>query len=592
MRYFNETKNNLMKKKTLHIFGLAAIAVIGFTACNGLGKMVKKAPTVNYTVTPSPLEEHGDSVSVAISVKYPAKYFGKKVTLTFAPELKYGSGSKPLKQMTVLGEKALGNGPKIAYATGGSFSYTDKIPYTPELKTCSLMAKATGAVKSKSKVIPERMIAEGTITTPLLTKSDDRPIAGKDDLKDMPVNQQGQIFFQVSQSVIRPTEIKGKEMTDTKDFITKGLNRVRFVFNGMTISAYASPDGEQAMNGHLAEDRAKVTKKYYMDMFKEKDKKTKKEMLEAGTKDEFFSIKTTAEDWDGFKSLMEQSGIADKNIILGILSKYSDLDVREKEIKNLSATYNEIREQILPKLRRSIFTMNCTQKRRPDDEIAKLAATTPDSLNVEEILYAGTLTTDWNTKMAIYKNAARMFPNDWRSNNNLACSYIMLNKVNDADAALQAANKANANNPVIWNNMGIVARWKGDRKTAMEDYKKASGAGPEVSYNMGICEILNGNYAAAVSDFGSDCSFNAALAKLLSGDGSGASGALDCSKEKDSGWAYYLRAIIAARGGNKDGVTTNLKTAIQKDGSFREMAKTDLEFYKMRDDAGFKSAIQ
>ena len=90
-----------MKTKNLQYLGVVIVAAVGMVSCDGLGKMVKKADTVTYTVTPQPLEMHGDSVAVAISGKYPAKYFGKKVVLTVTPKL----GDHALKPVTLVGEK-------------------------------------------------------------------------------------------------------------------------------------------------------------------------------------------------------------------------------------------------------------------------------------------------------------------------------------------------------------------------------------------------------------------------------------------------------------------------------------------------------
>lgn len=39
-------------------------------------------------------------------------------------------------------------------------------------------------------------------------------------------------------------------------------------------------------------------------------------------------------------------------------------------------------------------------------------------------------------------------------------------------------------------------------------------------------------------------------------------------------------------------VISNLKAAISKDGAYKEMARTDLEFFKMRDNADFKAITQ
>ena len=168
---------------------------------------------------------------------------------------------------------------------------------------------------------------------------------------------------------------------------------------------------------------------------------------------------------------------------------------------------------------------------------------------------------------------------------------MALNKLSDADADFQQADKLSPNNAAVQNNMGVVARWKGDRKGAMAYYAKAGAAGPEVSYNMALVDIQTGNYSDAVSSAGSFNTFDAALAKVLNNDPSGAKSTLDASNDQ-SAMAYYLRAIIAARTSDKAGMISNLKTAIDKDASLKATAQTDCEFLKYKDDGDFKAAIQ
>ncbi len=378
-------------------------------------------------------------------------------------------------------------------------------------------------------------------------------------------------------------------MTATQKFIEEKRVTKRFVFKGASISAYASPDGELSLNENLADNRAKVTSKYYMNLAKGKAK-DKNQMLPGGEAEAFWTTKTTAEDWDGFKSMMQTSSIKDKELILRVLEMYPDGDKRESEIKNLSATYDEIRDQILPKLRRSVTVWNCEQLSRPDDEISKLAGTYPDSLANEEILYAATLTSDIATKLGIYKNADRLYGTDWRCSNNMGYCNILLNKPADAQTAMDKAKGLNASAIEVNNNLGILLRWSGDRKAAMEFYNKA-GSSAEVGHNKGIVNIRDGKYSDANTNFGSENSFNAALAKVLAGNGDGAMATLDASPEKEDALSYYLKAIIGARKGAADLLINNLKIAISKDASFKSKAKEDLEFFKFRDNADFKALV-
>jgi len=123
----------------------------------------------------------------------------------------------------------------------------------------------------------------------------------------------------------------------------------------------------------------------------------------------------------------------------------------------------------------------------------------------------------------------------------------------------------------------------------MEYYDKANGAGAEVNYNKGILNVRDGKYSDAVSNFGSNKGFNKALAELLNGNSGAVKTTIDESNEKDMALAFYLKAVAAARNNNTADVITNLKSAIEKDGSLKAAAKDDAEFIKLRDNADFKS---
>src|SRR3990172_2620282 len=153
--------------KNFNLNALAAISVTALflTGC-GLGKMVKKYPTVQYKVVPEVLEVHGGKIPVTVTGTFPAKYFHKKATVNFTPVLKYDGGETSLKPYALAGEGAQAEGQKIGYASGGSFTYTDTVPYKPEMKKCTLLVNVGAALKSKSKeLIAGQKFAIGVITT-------------------------------------------------------------------------------------------------------------------------------------------------------------------------------------------------------------------------------------------------------------------------------------------------------------------------------------------------------------------------------------------------------------------------------------------
>lgn len=574
--------------KTLYK-GIALSIIISFAiaACNPLKKMAKRYPEVKFDVSPPVLTLKGDSVEFSVNGKIPANYFHKKVFVDFVPVLIYpAEGGNPKDQKTKIlrGEATDGEGDKIEFAKGGGFSEKYKFAYEKSMETATLKVKATGRFKTKSKEISkDTVIAMGTIITQQLVKGDDRPILAKDNfVKTIPVSYNAEINYLVNSSSVQPKELNDADIKALLNSL-KMADSAGVTINSVAVSAYASPDGELTLNENLANDRAKSGSNAVADMFK----KMKKDDLAKNAS--MYSMQGKGEDWDGFKKLMMASEIKDKDLIIRILEMYSDPQKREQEIKNLAKTYLEVADKILPQLRRSQITVNGEKKSRSDEQIKQTFAAAPDSLSAEELIYGATLTNDLNEKMKYYQQAVKMYPSDWRGHNNLAYCYLMQNKLSEAKAALE---KAGSTEAIANNNMGIVTRLMGNRAKAEELFSSATAAGSDVNYNLGIIKIQKGEYESAVSNFGENKTFNAALAQLLVGNADKALEVVDASEDKNSAEGYYLKAIIGARKKNADMLANNLKSAISKDASYKEKAKKDAEFIKYREDANFKSAVQ
>jgi tetratricopeptide (TPR) repeat protein len=308
---------------------------------------------------------------------------------------------------------------------------------------------------------------------------------------------------------------------------------------------------------------------------------------------ELMSLLSTPEDWDGFKAALEASDVPDKEMILRVLSMHSDPVVREQEIKNLTAAFEVIAEEILPQLRRSKFTVSMEHIGWSDAELKDLWANNRDTLVLEELLYSATLVDDNETKLAIYTKATQVAPKCVRAHNNKGATLYMMGKMDDAEAAFKAA-KALKDHDIINNNLGAIALKKGEVSAAKEAFTASLGAGEKVNYNLGIINVIEGNYDAAVNYFGSEASYNSALAKYLAGNDTGAWG--DLSKiEMKGGMGYYMRAVVAASQDKTDVALENLKLAVENCGDpnwIKGHAAKDLEFAKLFETAEFKAIVQ
>ncbi|MEZ4790576.1 MAG: hypothetical protein R2811_11220 [Flavobacteriales bacterium] len=572
-----------MEKRHLKGLSLMSVSLIALAGCGGIGKMNKYVENIKYTVDPNPLIVQGDSVAVNINGNFPGKYFYKKAQVELTPTLVYTGGETPFKTAYFQGEGAVGNNTVIPYETGKAFNYSHKVAYTPSMETSELMVKILGKQgkegKKQLEFTPVK-IADGVITTPYLVVSDDKVLLAKDAFQRITDHSQdATINYLVNSSVVRPTELKDADVKALSDFIKTMKKNPNLAAKGVSINAWASPEGELSKNENLADDRAKSAKSW-----------VKGELLRAkndsAKADAFYTLSPRGEDWEGFKRAMQASTtVPDKDLVLRVLEMYPDLSKREEEIRNMAATYKEIAEQILPQLRRSEVMLNYQRIGKTDAQLTEMSRTMPDSLNVEELLFAATLTNDLNEQLRIYKETERVHPNDYRAANNVGYVYMLQNKLDEAAAQFTKANGIQ-DNPVSTNNLGVVARLKGDRKKATEMYAKAMAAGPEVKYNQGIIDIQNGNYSSASSNFGSTKSVNAALAKLLGGDAAGAQSILDGATDKDTATGHYLAAIIAARQSNCAGAASSLGMAIQKDGGLRDKALKDLEFRNCKGSLG------
>lgn len=572
--------------KKVHLILLMAFAVtVAFTAsgCSGLKKMRKKADTVQYTTNPNPLEVHGGVVAVDLAVNYPKRYFAKKVTLDATPVLKYSAGSKDLQKFAAQGQKVRGNNKVIVKKTGGTVNYSDKFAYTPAMQASELFAQIVGSKKKKSLEFPQVKLADGIIATSQLLAVTPKPVIGKDTYKRITEDAiEGQILYQINRAEVRKSELKSESIQKLKEEMAAAKANERVEIKGAQVLAYASPDGAFDFNANLSDKRKGTAQSVFV-------KELSAAKISDNTGDDFLQLLSTPEDWEGFKTLMEQSSIKDKELILRVLSMYSDPEVREREIKNLSAAFTEIKDQILPQLRRSRLRLNLNIIGLSDEEIREISKTNPSALKIEEILYAATLTQDLKEKAAIYEAAVKSYPNDWRTKNNLGAIYLQMGRTADAESLFTAARQLK-DDAAVQNNLGAVAMVKGDFAKAEELYNAAAGAGAEVNYNKGMLNVSKGKYSEAITLFGNEADVNAALAKLLAKDNNGALTILN-SIQNPSPLAYYLKAVVGARTANADLVYTNLREA-SKDATLKARAKSDFEFVKYANDATFKSIVQ
>jgi tetratricopeptide (TPR) repeat protein len=571
-----------MKKISSYFILLLAAAFM--VSCSGLNKMKKNANLVKYEVTPKVLETHAGLVEVTIKGSYPTKYFDKKTVAEITPVLTYEGGETPFDKVSKQGESVKENNQSISNASGGTFTYTSKIPYKDAMKISQLVVRVK-ATRGKTVVNFDPVkIADGVIATSTLVDADARPMMMQDKyVKVTPESQMAAIQYLINEAELRGSELKKDEIQQLKDYIKQVSADQNRKFKSAEISSYASPDGPYALNEKLSAKRGVTADKFIK---KEFDK------VEAAKSTDFFNSKSTAEDWDGFKTAVEGSTIQDKDLILRVLSMYSDPEVRDKEIKNMSAAFEVLKKDILPKLRRSKMTIIVDKVGRSDEQILAQINSDPKVLSLEELLYAATLTKDFNEKLKYYQITSDQNPKCIRAANNIGYCYLTLGKADEAIAALEKA-KAIENNDIVKNNFGFAYLLKGDAAKAEEYFTSMTTATTESKYGLGILAIKKAQYDQAVNYFGSEPCFNLALALLLKGDVNKAKVTLDSMKELcKCGKPSYLKGVIGARLDDRTYAFDNLREAVGFKAEWKAYAKTDLEFAKYFNDDTFKGIVQ
>ena len=528
--------------------------------------------------TPQPLELVGGKVPVAVHLTFPAKWFPKNAVLTVEPILRYQGGEKWGTGISFQGEKVYGNDRIVYHANGSNATVNFILPYVPAMAKSELYLSFKGKQGSKTVKLPELKVADGVISTEALATLDGvSPVIAADGFQRIVKEAyDANIMFQIQQANVRPTELNKDEVQEWQNTV-QNANETTNQEVSVEVQAYASPDGGQELNEKLSANRERNT----TSALKSRFKKSK-------IQDVAIDAHYTAQDWEGFKELVEQSDFQDKDLVLRVLSMYPDPEQREREIKNISSVFSKLAEEVLPKLRRSRLVANVKIIGRSDEEIQKTLKEYPSALSVEELLYAATLTDDPQQQENIYKITVQKYANDYRAYNNLGSIYLQRGDYAAAKSWFERAleKKDNAESKV---NLGLLALNDGDVAKATSLMAQGSSL-PGVGQVLGYLYLSQGDYAKAETTYGDYASNNAAVAQILNRNYSKALNTLS-AVPKPNALTEYLRAIIGARTNDASAAVAALQKAVALDPSLRTKIANDLEFASLRGRADFSAII-
>ena len=527
---------------------------------------------------PQPLEVVGGKVPVTVHLTFPAKWFPKDATLTVVPIIRYQGGEKWGTGTTFQGEKVYGNDRIVHYANGSNATVQFSIPYIPAMAKSELYLNLKGKQGSRTIQLPDLKVADGVIATEALaTVAGVAPVIAPDGFQRIVKEAyDANIMFQIQQSNVRSSELTKDEVQEWQ-YTVQNAKETPNQEVSVEVQAYASPDGGRELNEKLSASREKNTTTALKGRFR-------KEKMQDVAIDAHY----TAQDWEGFKQLVEQSNFQDKDLVLRVLSMYPDPEQREREIKNISSVFSKLAEEVLPKLRRSRLIANVKIIGRSDDEIKKTLEKYPSALTVEELLYAATLTDDLQQQESIYKLTAQKYAKDYRAYNNIGTLYLQRENYVTAKRWFEQAlkQKDNAESKV---NLGLIALKDGDVAKATSLIAEGSSL-PGVGQVLGYLYLSQGEYAKAQTAYGDYASNNAAVAQILNRDYSKVLSTLSAIAKPDA-TTEYLRAIIGARTNDSSAAIVALRRAIELDSTLTTRIANDLEFAGLRGQRDFGALI-
>lgn len=545
-------------KRIFKIFALCGLVVAAASCSKSRAEQMKLAENVKVSCTPEVLALVGDKIPAEITVTYPAKYFHPKATLEVTPVLVYEGGEQAAQTFTYQGEKVKDNYTVVAYG-GGTVKESVSFKYAKGVEKSYLELRSVAYYNGKPIEIPAIKVADGCNVTQMLATADGEYEFKKDAYQDViKESAEGQILYDYNSANVKNSQLRSSSVKELQAALEEIESDPRYTVTGTRVVAYASPEGGQEYNAKLSDKRAASAKKVW-------------KKVTGGMEADNLEIKSMGQDWEGFQEAVQKSDISDKELILRVLSMYSDPAVRESEIRNMSQVYTEINKNVFPELRRARFIADVDYQNFSEAELEELSRKAIDVLDEEALLRVAAKSDDPARKAELYKVAVKKFGSD-RANFNLAVLALNEGKIDDAAKYLGAVKDADAD---VVNAKGVCELRKGNYDAAVKLFKQSGTT--EAKANLGTVSLLEGKYSEAASELAGTGSHNTAVAYILAGQLDKASAAITCNCPRSN----YLRAIIAARKGNASDVAKYLEIA-KKNPALKARAEKDVEFANYR----------
>ncbi|MGL5683781.1 MAG: tetratricopeptide repeat protein [Marinifilaceae bacterium] len=544
------------------------------SGCTSMKKLEKGAlsTAVQGNVVPSYLEAIDGVVNFDYMINFAPKQFPKKMVMKVTPRMQYGNQSVALQPIMFQGQKIKNSDyPVVAWKANTEFAEKMQMQYKNGMQNGVLWADIETMDKRGNKLVDLEPVIlndkgvrnwerysytiDGVTYVPVYT--DDVMI------KDVAVTElgvlSGYVMFPLGSSVITAQQMKTPEMLTAEKNMKAILANKDAKVQNMMLYVSSSPEGPERLNTNLTKNRFNTAKKCFDNVLG---------LNKAGlTKNKNFIVsKLVDENWTGLYDLISVSNIAAKTQMVADLKAAKNNAAREKVLEGYIKKYPEVKNVILPQLRRADYFVFFT------------VPTTVDE-NVDYTFYVPQ--TETNVNPTIYQ--------DWKMLNNMAAIAIRKKEYHKAKKLLEAAAQLSQEAHVM-NNLAVTYAQTGELAKGVDLLSKYADKS-EAKYNLGLMLMQQGQYKKAAHYLKEKPSVYLAYSQLMAAENQGALETFQ-AVTLDNGMEYYMMAVAAARNNQPQVLVTALAKAIQLNPALKKMAQTDVEFYPYKDNANYQQVVK
>jgi outer membrane protein OmpA-like peptidoglycan-associated protein len=277
-------------------------------------------------------------------------------------------------------------------------------------------------------------------------------------------SQSNDVFldFPVSQTDINPGFGNNPRELAKIQAILKGIQDDKNVqVTGITITGYASPEGDINFNNQLSRGRAEALRNLLASR--------------AGIPPYLYHVGFGGEDWDGLIKALQNSYIQPKETITSIIRYYNPTE-RKDRLKALGGgqVWQRMLYELFPPLRRVESKIEYNVRGFNVDEAKEIIKTRPQQLSMNEMfLVANTYEEGSKEFEDVFATMVKVFPDDPVANLNAAASALL---IKDLPAATKYLQKAQRNTPAYYNNLGVLSMMQGNLARAKSLFQRAAQA--------------------------------------------------------------------------------------------------------------------